>query len=369
VFGVALGDEDLNDHERLRLDSLLAVLLGKSDPTGQDREAARDKGKPLASSSTLNRLELTPPDASAKARYKKIVADPAGMDRLLVACFLQAYATPPPQIWIDLDATDDPIHGQQEGRFFHGYYRHYCYLPLSIFSGEHLLCARLRQANGDTASGSVEELERIFNQIRQQWPHTEILVRGDSGFCREQIMAWCETNGVAFVLGLAKNERLKKRIADALDEADRHYHLSGQAARVLEDFPYRTRKSWSQARRVIAKAEHLSKGANPRFVVTSLSGERADARTLTMRANQIRLYFSSFAYVLLCALRRLGLQGTVLARAQCGSIRLKLSKIGAQIRVSVRRVYIAFSESYPWAALFRDVLQNLCAPPPYPSAP
>jgi hypothetical protein len=212
-------------------------------------------------------------------------------------------------------------------------------------------------------------------------------------------MAWCETNGVAFVLGLAKNERLKKRIADALDEADRHYHLSGQAARVLEDFPYRTRKSWSQARRVIAKAEHLSKGANPRFVVTSLSGERADARTLyeelycargdmenrikeqqlvlfadrtsthTMRANQIRLYFSSFAYVLLCALRRLGLQGTVLARAQCGSIRLKLSKIGAQIRVSVRRVYIAFSESYPWAALFRDVLQNLRAPPPYPSAP
>jgi hypothetical protein len=397
VFGVALGDEDLNDHERL--DSLLAVLLGKSDPTGQDREAARDKGKPLASSSTLNRLELTPPDASAKARYKKIVADPAGMDRLLVACFLQAYATPPPQIWIDLDATDDPIHGQQEGRFFHGYYRHYCYLPLSIFSGEHLLCARLRQANVDTASGSVEELERIFNQIRQQWPHTEILVRGDSGFCREQIMAWCETNGVAFVLGLAKNERLKKRIADALDEADRHYHLSGQAARVLEDFPYRTRKSWSQARRVIAKAEHLSKGANPRFVVTSLSGERADVRTLyeelycargdmenrikeqqlvlfadrtsthTMRANQIRLYFSSFAYVLLCALRRLGLQGTVLARAQCGSIRLKLSKIGAQIRVSVRRVYIAFSESYPWAALFRDVLQNLRAPPPYPSAP
>ena len=296
-------------------------------------------------------------------------------------------------------ATDDPIHGQQEGRFFHGYYRHYCYLPLSIFSGEHLLCARLRQANVDTASGSVEELERIFNQIRQQWPHTEILVRGDSGFCREQIMAWCETNGVAFVLGLAKNERLKKRIADALDEADRHYHLSGQAARVLEDFPYRTRKSWSQARRVIAKAEHLSKGANPRFVVTSLSGERADVRTLyeelycargdmenrikeqqlvlfadrtsthTMRANQIRLYFSSFAYVLLCALRRLGLQGTVLARAQCGSIRLKLSKIGAQIRVSVRRVYIAFSESYPWAALFRDVLQNLRAPPPYPSAP
>ena len=210
----------------------------------------------------------------------EVEADPAGMDRLLVDCFLDAYTAPPPQIWVDLDATDDPIHGEQEGRFFHGYYGHYCYLPLYIFSGEHLLCARLRESNVDAAAGNVEELDRIFKQIRERWPHTELIVRGDSGFCREDIMAWCEANGVEFVLGLAKNARLNKRIADALDEADRQYHLSGQASRLFEDFPYRTLNSWSQSRRVIAKAEHLVKGANPRYVVTSLPGERADARTL-----------------------------------------------------------------------------------------
>ncbi len=399
VFALALGYEDLNDHDRLRLDPLLSVLVGKNDPTGQDRLFDRDKGKALASSSTLNRLELTPPDANAAARYKKIVADPAGMDRLLVDCFLDAYMAPPPQIWIDLDATDDPIHGEQEGRFFHGYYGHYCYLPLYIFSGEHLLCARLRKSDIDAAAGSVEELDRIFKQIRARWPHTEIIVRGDSGFCREDIMAWCEANGVQFLLGLAKNNRLNKRISDALYEAERRYHLTGQASRVFEDLTYRTLKSWSQSRRVIAKAEHLSKGANPRFVVTSLSAERFDARTLyedlycargdmenrikeqqldlfadrtstqSMRANQIRLYFSSFAYVLLCALRRRALQGTELARAQCGSIRLKLLKIGAQIRISVRRVWISFSESYPGAQLFRAVLQNLRAPPVCAGAP
>ena len=389
VYGLALGYEDLNDHDRLRLDTLLAVLVGKADPAGQDRLCPRDRGKPLASSSTLNRLELTPAGANAKARYKKIVASPAGMD-----CFLQAHAQPPEEIWLDLDATDDPIHGHQEGRFFHGYYGHYCYLPLYIFSGEHLLCARLRKSDIDASAGSVEELQRIVGQIRAQWPATKIVIRADSGFCREAIMAWCEAHGVDYVLGLAKNERLLASSLSARVQAQIDYLHSGKPSRVFCQFDYQTRDSWSRARRVVAKAEHLAKGANPRFVVTSLSAERADARTLyedlycargdmenrikeqqldlfadrtstqTMRANQIRLYFSSFAYVLLCALRRLGLTGTELARAQCGSIRLKLLKIGAQVRISVRRVWLSFSESYPYAELFRQVLQNLRAPPP-----
>jgi hypothetical protein len=399
VFALALGYEDLNDHDRLRLDPLLAVLVGKEDPTGQDRLNPRDRGKALASSSTLNRLELTPWNADADARYKKIVAKPGGMDRLLVDCFLDAHPTAPESIWIDLDATDDPLHGNQEGRFFHGYYGHYCYLPLYIFSGEDLLHAQLREANIDAAAGSVEALVRIVPHIRSRWPTVKIAIRGDSGFCREEIMAWCEAAGVDFVLGLAKNERLIKRIGEAMGEAERQCRASGEASRVFEDFQYRTRKSWSRSRRVIGKAEYLCMGANPRFVVTSLSAEQAAARTLyediycargdmenrikeqqldlfadrtsaqTMRANQIRLYFSSFAYVLLCALRRLGLQGTELARAQCGTIRLKLLKIGAQVRISVRRVRVAFSESYPGAPLFRQVLNNLRGSPPCAAAP
>ncbi|WP_295388564.1 IS1380 family transposase [uncultured Thiodictyon sp.] len=394
VYALALGYEDLNDHDRLRLDPLLAAVVGKADPSGADRLHPRDRGKALASSSTLNRLELTPEDAKADARYKKIVAHPAGMDALLVDCFLDAHPTAPRSIWIDLDATDDPLHGNQEGRFFHGYYGHYCYLPLYIFSGEHLLCARLRASDIDAAAGSVEELTRIVARIRARWGQVEIIIRGDSGFCRDDIMAWCEANDVQFVLGLAKNKRLLKQIAEAMGEAERLYQEHGQASRVFDDLRYRTVDSWSQERRVVAKAEHLAKGANPRFVVTSLPATRADARTLyedlycargdmenrikeqqldlfadrtsshTMRANQNRLYFSSFAYVLLCAVRRLGLQGTELARAQCGTIRLKLLKIGAQVRISVRRVRVSFSESFPGVELFRQALHNLRGGPP-----
>jgi hypothetical protein len=316
------------------------------------------------------------------------------MDRLLVGCFLDAHAQSPQEIWLDLDATDDPIHGRQEGRFFHGYYGCYCYLPLYIFCGEHLLCARLRKSDIDACAGSVAELERIVAQMRAQWPETRIVIRGDSGFCREEIMAWCESHGVDFVLGLAKNTRLLAASLGARVQAQIDFLESGEASRVFCEFNYKTLDTWSRERRVVAKAEHLAKGENPRFVVTSLSPARADARTLyedlycargdmenrikeqqldlfadrtstqTIRANQIRLYFSSFAYVLLCALRRLGLQGTELARAQCGSIRTKLLKIGAQVRISVRRVWVSFSESYPYAELFRHILDNLRAPPP-----
>lgn len=382
VYGLALGYEDLNDHEELRKDPLLAVLV----------EKAGSGGELLAGKSTLNRLELTPETADAKARYKKIVADHAAVDRLFVDVFLAAHAQAPRQIILDLDATDDPLHGNQEGRFFHGYYGHYCYLPLYIFCGEFLLAARLRPSNIDASAGSVEELQRIVKQIRAVWPTVRIMVRGDSGFCREELMAWCEAEGVDYLLGLAKNERLQAHIKEELLQAKQQYQETGRAARVFKQFYYKTRKSWSQQRRVVAKAEHLEKGENPRFVVTSLTAEEWPApalyeelycargdmenrikeqlmlfadRTSTayLRSNQLRLYFSSVAYVLLQMLRHLGLQGTELAKAQCATIRLKLLKIGALIRISVRKVWVSWAGGYPYVELFRQVYEKLCAVP------
>jgi hypothetical protein len=389
VMGLALGYEDLNDHDALRQDPLLGLLSDVADPTGQDRRRARDRGCALAGKSTLNRLELTPPGATAASRYKKIVACAEAMDALLVELFVEAHDTAPAEIILDVDATDDPLHGHQEGRFFHGYYRGYCYLPLYIFCGEQLLCARLRRADQDGAAGTVDELHRIIGRMRLSWPETRIIVRGDSGFCREDLMGWCEAHDIDYVLGLAKNSRLKAAITAEMVAAKAHYEATQQAARVFRDFRYRTRTSWSCERRVIGKAEHLAKGENPRFVVTSLATNTLDARALyedlycargdmenrikeqqlalfadrtsthEMRSNQLRLYFSSFAYVLMQTLRRLGLHGTALARAQCDTIRLKLFKIGAHLRLSVRRVRIAFSESYPHAGLFWQIMQRL----------
>jgi hypothetical protein len=392
VYGLALGYEDLNDHEELRRDPLLAVLVEKPDPAGEKRVRERDQGKALAGKSTLNRLELTGTEVSAQERYKKIGLDFAAVDRLLVEVFLQAHGEPPKQIILDLDSTDDPLHGNQEGRFFHGYYGNYCYLPLYIFSGEHLLCARLRTANIDGAAGSVEELEGIVAQIRAAWPEVRIIVRGDSGFCREELMVWCEQNQVDYVLGLAKNSRLTTEIAAELAQAAEQYQRTHQAARVFQEFTYQTHESWSRARRVVGKAEHLEKGANPRFVVTSLKNQEWAAQALYeelycargemenrikeqlmlfsdrtstayLRSNQIRLYFSSVAYLLMQALRRLGLQGTEWAKAQCTTLRLKLLKIGALIRVTVRKVWVSMAEGYPYAEGFRQVYAQLQAVP------
>ena len=396
IYALALGYEDLNDHDDLRHDPLLAVLVGKRDPLGQQRARQRDRGKALAGKSTLNRLELTPVRADARSRYKKITTDRREIQTLFTELFLQAHEQPPKRIVLDLDATDDPIHGHQAGRFFHGYYKNYCYLPLYIFCGEHLLCARLRPSNIDASAGSVKELERIVAQIRAQWPDVQIVIRGDSGFCREHIMHWCEAHDVDYVLGLAKNERLIEELADELKQAKEQFDASGQAARVFKDFTYQTRDSWSRARRVIGKAEHLAKGANPRFVVTSLPAEQIAAQPLyekeycargdmenrikeqqlylfadrtsaaTMRANELRLWFSSVAYTLLAALRRLGLKGTELAKAQCGTIRLKLLKIGAQIRVTVRKVWISLAESCPYRRVFQEVFAQLNDRRPFP---
>jgi len=392
IYGLALGYEDLNDHDDLRRDPLLAVLVGKEDPEGEHRAREQDRGKAGAGKSTLNRLELTPADPTvAELRYKKIVMKPAEIDRLFVGVFLQAHDEVPEEIVLDVDATDDPLHGDQEGRFFHGYYRNYCYLPLYIFCGEFLLGARLRPSNIDASEGTVEELERIVGQIRSEWPGVRIIIRGDSGFCRDRIMSWCEAQAIDYVFGFAKNERLKAMIAKELQQAQEHYEATKEASRVFKDFVYETRESWSRERRVVGKAEYLNKGANPRFVVTSIGMEKIGARELyerlycargdmenrikeqqlwlfadrtstgKMRANQLRLYFSSAAYVLVQALRRLGLQGTQMASAQCNTIRLKLLKVGAQVKVTVRKVWVSLAGGYPYVDLFLQVYRNIQA--------
>ena len=371
IYGLALGYEDVNDHEQLRHDPLLGLLAGK-----------REIDKPLAGKSTLNRMELTPAaETAAHQRYHKISYSPERLDALLVDIFLEAHTTPPAQIVLDLDVTDTPLHGEQEQRFFHGYYGHYCYLPLYIFCGEHLLCARQRPSHQDASAGARQEVERIVEQIRARWPQVEIILRADSGFCREELMAWCEAHQVHYVFGLARNQRLERKIAPALAQAKSEHQQSGQAARVFVEFVYQTRNSWSRARRVVAKAEYLDKGANPRFVVTSLPTQAWVARELyellycargemenrikeqlslfadrmsteTLRANQLRLYFSSFAYVLVQALRRLALAGSAMAKAQVSTIRLRLLKIAAEVRLSARRVWLRYPRSYPWKALF-----------------
>ena len=370
VFGLALGYEDLIDHDQLRHDPVLATLAGKL-------QAKRKGCAPLAGKSTLNRLEHAP---STTSRYHKIGHDPAAIERLFVDLFLDSHTTAPRQIILDLDATDDPLHGHQEGRFFHGYYDCYCYLPLYVFCGKHLLAAKLRRSNIDASAGAKDEVERIVGQIRARWPRVEILLRADSGFAREELMAWCEAHGVDYVFGLARNERLVSAIAAELAVAKAESLAQGGPTRRFADFFWRTRDSWSRSRRVVAKAEHLAKGANPRFVVTSLPAAAIDARTLyeevycargdvenrikeqqldlfadrtsaaTMRANQLRLWFACFAYVLLDALRRIGLRHTQFATSTCGTIRLKLLKIGAQVRTSVRRIKIAMASACPCQA-------------------
>jgi len=390
VYAIALGYEDLNDHDSLRHDLVMGLLCEKNDPSGSNRVRERDRGKATAGKSTLNRLELTPQGANENSRYKKIVAQGEQIDDVMVDVSMECEVQAPAEVVLDVDATDDPLYGKQEGRFFHGYYREYCYLPLYIFWGEYLLCARLRVASEDPASGVVQELERIVKKLRQRWPEVRIIVRGDSGFCREEIMRYCEQNEkMDYVFGLAKNDRLNKEIEFEMAQAQEIHKSTEAAARVFKDFRYRTRKSWSCERRVVGKAEYLAKGANPRFVVTSVSSEEKDARTLYedfycargdmenrikeqqlglfadrtstawMRSNQLRLYFSSFAYILMQRLRQWGLKGTELAQAQCETIRLKLFKIGAQIAVTVRKVWISFSESYPYLGLFQRVFARL----------
>jgi len=372
VFGIALGYEDLNDHDGLRHDPMMAVLAGKL-------EARRKDCAPVAGKSTLNRLELSKLEPT---RYHKISHNPVAIKKLLVDLFLEAHKRAPKQIILDLDATDDPLHGQQEGRFFHGYYDCYCYLPLYVFCGRHLLVAKLRRADMDAAAGAVEEVARIVAQIRARWPRTRILLRADSGFAREELMAWCEANSVDFLFGLAKNDRLIAEIKTELDRAAANSRRTSKPERRFKNFMWMTRRTWSRRRRIVAKAEWTQGEANPRFVVTSLARGECKAKhlyekvycargdmenrikecqldlyadrtsTATMRANQLRLWFHSMAYILLCAVRRIGLHGTKFAKATCGTIRLKLLKIGALVRVSVRRIKVAMASSCPAAQVW-----------------
>jgi len=384
-----LGYEDLNDHDELSKDPLLATVVGKPDPTGQARRREADRSRPLAGKSTLNRLELSPEDADASRRYKKIVLDFEALECLFVEVFLEAYAQPPEEIVLDFDPTNDPLYGRQEGRYFDGYYKEYCYLPLYVFCGDDLLVAALGTADIDPAKGAVPVLQWLIPKIRSHWPEVKIIVRADSAFACDEIMSWCEAHSVEYVLGLRKNPRLEAAVSQELLEAQALWEQTGQAARVFKDFRYRTRKSWSRERRVVGKAEHLDGGPNPRFVVTSLTPQECEARrlyekrycprgemenrikeqqlclfadrtsTAALRANQIRLWFSSLAYTLMNAVRRLGLAGTKLARARCDTIRLKLLKIGAAVRVSVRRIWIAMASSFPKQALFLEVFRRL----------
>jgi len=375
IYGLALGYEDLNDHEQLRRDPLLGVLSGK-----------RELEEPLAGKSTLNRLELT----GRSGRYHKIAYSAEALDRLLTALYIESHAAPPTQIVLDLDATDIPLYGHQPERFFHGYYGSYCYLPLYIFAGDQLLCARLRPANQDAAAGSVAEVSRIVTQLRERWPRVKVVLRADSGFCREELMAWCEReeNHVDYVFGLARNKRLQKIIGAQMHQARVLHQSTGKAARVFTEFDYRTRKSWSCSRRVVAKAEFLDKGENPRFIVTSLTADEWAAQHLyekfycargemenrikeqmclfadrlstdEVKGNQLRLYFSALAYTLVEALRRLALKGTAWAEARVDTIRLKLLKIGAIVSISVRRIVLQLSSTYPWKDIYAAAFHAL----------
>jgi len=373
IYGLALGYEDLNDHEQLRTDPLLGLLSGK-----------RKLEEPLAGKSTLNLLELV----GRTGRYHKIGYSAKSIDRLLVDLYLESQATPPDEIVLDLDATDIPLYGHQPERFFHGYYDNYCYLPLYIFAGDQLLCARLRPANQDGAAGSLEEVKRMVGQLRQRWPEVKIVLRADSGFCREELMAWCEQNHTDYVFGLARNQRLRRIIGREMHQAQMLHQSTGKAVRLFTQFSYQTRKSWSGSRRVVAKAEYLDKGENPRFLVTSLSEQQWTAQDLyekfycargemenrikeqmclfadrlstdEMKGNQLRLYFSALAYTLVEALRRLGLKGTEWAQAQVDTIRLKLFKIGAIVRISVRRTLLQMSSAYPWKDIYVQAFHAL----------
>ena len=393
ILALALGYEDLNDHDRLRDDPALALACGIDDVEGERRVRERDRGHALAASSTLNRLELSTPDEAGSHRYKKVVADHEALDRLLVDLFLESHSQAPDEIVLDLDATDDPIHGDQEGKFFHGYYDHYCFLPLFVVCSEHVLCCRLRTADCGAVDGALEELSRIVKQIRRRWPSTRIVARGDADFGTDQIMSWCEAHDVAYVFGYGQNPRLNAMIARTLERSRRRCLVSGKASRRYRDLRYRTRSSWSRTRRVVAKAEWLPglRGRNARYVVTNISRKEVGARDLyetwycargdmenrikdqqlwlfsdrtsahILMANQLRMYFSAFAGALVDIVRRVGLKGTACARWRVDTIRSRLLKLAGRVTRTVRRVRLCLASTFPLQDVFARTLVNLRA--------
>jgi hypothetical protein len=393
IYGLVLGYEDLSDHEAISRDPLMATLVGKSDPEGKDRRHDKDRGVALASPSTLGRVERTPEDANESSRYGKVVCNFDALQEVFVQVFIESHDRPPPRLLLDLDPTDIELHGDQEGRFFHGYYRHHCYLPMYLFCGDYPLAVKLRPSNIDAPLGAVEMLAPVVQALQAAFPEVDIIIRGDSAFSREWLMSWCEQQGIEYVFGLARNQRLEKSIAKQMEKARRKHLQTGEPRRLFRDFNYRTLSSWSRKRRVVGKAEYLSKGANPRFVVTSLSAGQLEKRDLyeqmycargemenrikeqqldlfadrasshTFRGNEVRLWLSMAAHLLVVTIRRFGLADTELASAQAGTLRTKLFKIGAIVTVSVRRVYIRLSSAFPWKSLLTTALARLRAPP------
>ena len=391
IYGLALGYEDLNDYDILGRDPLLATLIGKTDPEGQQRRNSKDRGHGGASASTLGRLERTKADASAKSRYDKIVCDFDALRHVFVQFFIDRFKRAPERLVLDLDPTDVQLHGNQEQRFFHGYYDHHCYLPIFLYCGQFPLAVKLRPSNIDGSKGAVELLKPVVEQLKKAFPKTQFIVRGDSGFCREELMAWCESNGVHYLFGIARNKRLVAEIETRLEKAERKFQRTGRAARYFRSFRYRTLKSWSRPRRVVGKAEYLPKGRNPRFVITSLRGAVIGPKLLyeqlycargemenrikeqqldlygdraschRFRANHVRLWLALAAQLLVVAVREYALHGTELARAQASTLRVRLFKIGALVTISVRRVYVRLSSAFPLRTLFADAIERIRA--------
>lgn len=388
VLGIVLGYGDLNDHQYLRCDRGFATIVGKVDVEGKDRKRERDLGAALASDTTLNRLELTPAATSAEARYKKIRYHSGKIEEFFVDEFIRSYRRAPKEIVLDFDTKAAELHGHQEGRFFHGYYDCYCYLPLYVFCGDHLLCSKLQMSNRKACAGADDVLSCIVTQIRAAWPKVKIIVRADSGFGDEDFMRACEELKIDYVLGLKKNNRLITKIEAELKEAEKLSEQRGEAVRIFKEIRYRTLDSWTKSRRVVAKAEHLLKGTNPRFVVTSLGAQCWPGRKLyedlycargdmenrikeqiplfafrvsaeTMRANQLRLWFASVAYVLFSGFRRTALHDTELEVAQVETIRNKLFKIGARITISVRRICFLFASGFPYQDIFNRAFHRI----------
>jgi hypothetical protein len=390
IYGLALGYEDLNDHDQLRADPLLAAVCGKEDPSGRQRHREQDQGKALAGKSTLNRLELTPARAGRAARYKKIEADAAAMEDYFIQEFVRSLPRHTRQVVLDLDRTNDPLHGNQEGRFFHGYYREYCYTPFYIFCGHWPVVAALHTAESEHQDQVLRLVARVVERLRRRFPRIRIILRADSGYCRDELMSWCEQSNVYYVFGLQKNAVLEGKLRGTLRQAKRllaQHQTPSQ--RLYKQFKYRARKWGRHRRRVIGKAQWTTQGPNPRFVITNLEGEQHEAQavyervycargemenrikeqqldlyadrtsTEVLRANQLRLWFSTLAYLLVNQLRQVALPGTELAQATCGTIRLRLFKIGALVRVTVRRVWIRLSSAYPLAHLFGLITRRL----------
>ena len=389
LYGLTQGYEDLNDHEQLSRDPLLATMVGKEDPTGERRRHKKDVGLPLASASTLGRIERTKESATAESRYEKVVCDFEALRKTFVQVLIESFESPPMTLTLDLDPSDIQLHGQQEQRSYHGYYRHHCYLPIYLFCGQYPLAVKLRPSNIDGSQGAVEFLEPVVSQLRKAWPDVRIVIRGDSEFCRDPLMVWCEANGIDYVLGMARNRRTERMIAKQMEQARREFLQTGKPTRRFRSFWYRTRKTWSRKRRMIGKAEYLPKGANPRFVVTSLSARQYEKRFVyeelycargemenrikeeqldlfgdraschTFRGNEIRLWLSMAAHLLVVGLREHALSGTDLEKAQASTLRVKLLKIGALVTVSVRRVYVQLSSAFPLQDLFVAALERL----------